>query len=271
MGEVFLKLLNLSIAAGWIVLALVILRVILRKMPRWIVCWMWAAVGIRLATPFAFESEVTLLPSTKIIDDPESSVRLVIQTAFENFDVSANDLLEGGIYGAAVSPDLFGKIMQVCAVIWVTGMLVMSLYTVISYVRLSRKVRISIRMQDNIYFCDEIDSPFVVGVFRPRIYLPSGMDEKQMFSVIRHEEAHIKRLDPLWKIIGFSLLTVYWFCPLMWLAYMLFSRDIEQACDEKAVSSLNFGGKQEYSRALLYCGARRRVFTAAPVAFGEVG
>lgn len=272
MGDFFLDLLNISIAAGWVVLAVALLRLILRKTPKWIVCLMWTTVGLRLAGLFSFESEISLIPSTKIINDPKAAGRMVIQTGFESIDASANEFLDSCFYeNVTVPADFFGEVMKICGAIWLIGVLVLSAYSVISYLRLRHRVRVSLHWRDKIYLCDDIDSPFVMGIFRPRIYLPSGMDEQQIFCVLRHEEAHIKRLDPLWKMLGFALLTVYWFNPFMWMAYMLFSRDIEQACDEKAISNLNYGGKQEYSRALLYCGTRRKIFVASPVAFGEVG
>ena len=145
------------------------------------------------------------------------------------------------------------------------------LYAAISALRLRLRVRTAVRLEGNVFQSEFVPSPFILGVLRPRIYLPFGLEPGAQDMVLAHERAHLKRGDQLWKPLGFLLLTAYWFNPVCWLAYVLFCRDIEAACDEKVVRELGESCKTAYSRALLQCSVPRRMITACPLAFGETG
>lgn len=268
MTAVFLKLLNMSIAASWLVLAVILLRFFLKKGPKWITCLLWGIVGLRLVMPFTFESAISLIPSAEVIP--------------LNMAVSETPAIYSGIpaVNSAVNPlvtqyfstgeNIIEKVLFYAAIAWMTGMVVILLYSLVTYLKLWRQVRVSILYRDNIHICDNVESPFLLGIFRPRIYMPSGMAEEHLDYVIAHENAHIKRRDHWWKPLGFLLLTVYWFNPLLWAAYILLCRDIEGACDEKVIVGMDPAGKISYSEALTACSVHRRMMMACPVAFGEI-
>ncbi|MBQ8439337.1 MAG: transcriptional regulator, partial [Clostridia bacterium] len=231
MEALFLKILNLSIIAGWITLAIVILRPLLKKAPKAITVALWALVAIRLLFPFSIESVISLIPSAEtvppeIIYAEEPTIHSGITTA----NTIINPVISENL---APTPEASVNPMQilvsVASVVWVVGMIAMAIYAAISYLRIRLKVRASIPMGERIRICDEIPSPFILGILRPRIYLPSDLEESQKAHVIAHEEAHLRRKDHWWKPLGFALLTVYWFHPLLWVAYILLCRDIELA------------------------------------------
>ena len=273
MSALFLKILNLSINASWLILAVIVARLLLKKAPRWISCLLWGLVAVRLLCPISLESVLSILPSAKVVpeniemvQDPhiDSGVRII--------DNAVNPVIE-----KSFSPDAASSVnpMQVVvfmgSIIWLTGMTVMLLYALISYILLRRKVRASVAMNDRVKECDEVGSPFILGIFRPEIYVPSGIDENTLELVIAHEEAHLKRNDHWWKPFGFVLLAVYWFNPLCWVAYILLCRDIEAACDEKVIKDKDREYMAAYSQALLDCSVNRRINAACPLAFGETG
>ena len=273
MSALFLKILNLSIIAGWITLAIVILRPLLKKAPKAITVALWALVAIRLLFPFSIESVISLIPSAETVP-PE--IIYVEEPAINSGVTYANTIINPVISEKlAPTPEASVNPMQilvsVASVIWVVGMIAMAIYAAVSYLRIRLKVRASIPMGERIRICDEIPSPFILGILRPRIYLPSDLEESQKAHVIAHEEAHLKRKDHWWKPLGFALLTVYWFHPLLWVAYILLCRDIELACDEKVIQNMEPLEKTAYSKALLSCSAPRRMISACPLAFGEVG
>lgn len=273
MDAVFLKLLNMSLTAGWIVLAVLVLRLLLQKAPKWINCLLWGVVGLRLIFPFSIESLFSLIPSAEPLpsDLPVAQVP-VIDSGFEVIDGVVNPILSESF---APTPEVSANPMQiviaVAAIVWLCGLVGMIAYGAISYLRLRLRVRASIRQDGNVYLCDDIDSPFILGVIRPRIYLPSGMTQEQMGYVIGHERAHLRRLDHIWKPLGFALLCLHWFNPLLWVAYILLCRDIEKACDEKVIRDMDDESKKGYSETLVACSVHRRAVLACPLAFGEVG
>ncbi|MBQ6832548.1 MAG: hypothetical protein IJO28_07950 [Oscillospiraceae bacterium] len=267
MTEVFIHLLNISITAGWIVLAVLLLR-LFPKIPKWIVCLFWAVVGLRLILPFTIESSFSLIPSPQVIpQDIAVSQTPAIYSGIPAVNAAVNPLFTTHI---APQKNLLEQVLSVAGWVWLAGVGLMLLYSLISYVSLRWRVRASLPLRDNAYLCDNVDFPFVFGTIRPRIYVPSDMEESQLQYVLSHEQAHIRRRDHLWKPLGFFLLTVYWFNPLLWVAYILLCRDIERACDEKVISRLDNAGKKEYSQALLSCSSGHRIIMACPVAFGEV-
>lgn len=275
MDTVFLKLLNMSITASWLIFAVLILRFLLRKAPKWISCLLWGLVAIRLIFPFSIESVFSLIPNTEPISNRIISGSFS-QTGTEimpvTLSVTESAELEEHPLDAVSAPSNQGnRLFHLLGIIWLTGTCLLILYSVISYYRLLWCTDISIPIRDNVLKCDTIDTPFILGLFRPRIYLPSGMEDTQMEYVIAHERAHIRRLDHWWKPLGFLILSVYWFRPLCWISYILFCRDIELACDEQVIKSMDLKSKKSYAEALLSCSIKQRLITACPLAFGEIG
>ncbi len=265
MTQVFVTLLNMSLSAGWFVLAVLLLRLLLRRAPKWILCLLWGLVALRLIVPVWPESSLSLIPSPELIP--------------KDFVVSDTPAIHSGIPAVndVVNPVLSNtqglslqSLLSVAAVLWLVGVAGMVLYSAVSYLPLRRQVVASLPWTEGVYLCDNIDTPFILGVFRPRIYIPSGLLPGHLEYVVAHEMAHLRRRDHWWKPFGFTLLTVYWFNPLMWLAYILLCRDIEQACDEKAVRDMDIKEKKEYSETLAACSFQRRLVMVCPLAFGEV-
>jgi len=273
MEALFLKIFNMSVAAGWMVLAVVFLRIVLKKAPRSLFCLLWGLVAIRLVCPFSFESVLSLVPSAEILAEKELyAAAPQINTGIPTVNSAINPIISESFApnpGDSVNP--LQVITALASWVWIVGVAAMLGYSLVSYIRLRKKVSASMNIGDNVFICDDISSPFILGAFKPRIYIPSAMDEKSRDYVISHENAHISRKDHLWKPIGFAILAIYWFDPLVWVAYILLCRDIESACDEKVVKDMDVEGKKGYSEALLICGSKRRLVSACPLAFGEVG
>ncbi len=273
MAEGFLTLVNRGLSAGWLVLAVVAARFLLKKAPRWAVCALWGLVALRLLCPFSPESPLSLIPDAQPVS-PEAVWNTVpaVEMAPDATEAPVSPVLEAVLPdGLPVSPTPAQEIVAAASILWCAGLAGMALYTLVSYRRLSRRVKGAVRIDGNLYQGAAIPTPFVLGVLRPRIYLPNTLSREDMPYVIAHERAHIRRRDPLWKALGFGLLCIYWFQPLLWLGYALFCRDMELACDEKVASALSPSHRANYSQALLNCSAGRRFLAACPVAFGEVG
>ena len=273
MDAVFLKILNMSLTASWIVLAVLLLRLLLKRAPKWLSCLLWGVVGLRLIFPFSIESLFSLIPSAEPLpSDLPMTQTPAIDSGFEVIDQVVNPIIsESFAPTPEVSANPLQIVLTVAGIVWLCGIVCMIAYGVVSYVRLRLRVRASIKNSDNVYFGDDIDSPFILGVVRPRIYLPSGMTDAQMGYVIGHEQAHLRRLDHIWKPLGFALLCLHWFNPLLWVAYILLCRDIESACDEKVIRDMDDESKKGYSETLVACSVHRRMIMACPVAFGELG
>ncbi len=273
MEAVFLKLLNMSISAGWVVLAVVILRIVLKRMPKAIMCFLWGLVAFRLICPFTVESVLSLIPSAETV--PQNIMYMqepAIHTGLVFFNSAVNPVLSESFAPAAGdSVNSLQVITSLATVVWIAGMIVMALYALISWLRIRRKAAVSLVLQDNIYLCDYIDTPFILGIIRPKIYIPSALEKEKLSYVIDHEKAHLIRRDHWWKPLGFLLLSVYWFHPLLWLGYIFLCKDLELACDEKVIRTLGEADRKGYSDTLLSCSISRRRLTACPLAFGEVG
>ena len=392
MTDVFYKILQMSISASWLILAIVVLRIFLKKVPRKIICFLWALVAIRLVCPFAIESRFSLIPDTQgIFADYENQLENAgtdnvnaglqdmsgavggaldnegaaggnadmasgklnneIDNAAGNItagntaggnitcgsvsdggiaagniadknnmsgnipNISSGNDMQGGtadrvnngglndisggnfkgnldnadnnLSGAATSDNqkaaagnpgytaiLAGKLGGISlgrfAFIWTAGCVILLLYAVCSYILLKRKTGAAFNNGENIYICDDIDTPFILGIFSPKIYIPSLLTEEERGYVIAHEKAHLKRLDCVWKPLGFILLAVYWFNPLSWVAYILLCRDIELACDERVIADKDIEYKKQYAMTLLNCSSPKKMVSACPLAFGEV-
>ena len=274
MANIFIDLFNMSITASYLVLAVVVARLLLKKAPKWINCLLWALVGIRLICPFSFESALSLIPSSQTISVNNTSTGrpFTVQSGVPVVDSNINEILGEKYYeGVTVPANTFADMTNVLAIVWIVGLFAMLLYGSISYLRLHKKVGASILLNNNIYYCDNIDTPFILGFFKPKIYVPSGITDEQISYIALHEKAHLKRKDHWWKPLGFILLSVYWFNPIMWVAYILLCRDIETACDEKVIKNMPNTEKKGYSETLVSCSVQRRMVMACPLAFGEVG
>ena len=274
MSGIFLKLLNLSISASWLVLVVLALRLMLKRAPKWVNVLLWGMVALRLMVPFSIESALSLIPSAETLSpevvrfDPAPT----ITSSVEFIDNAVNPSLSESFAAAPLaSVNPLYVWTYLAGWVWLIGLAAMLAYALVSYLRLRRRVSASIPLRENIYVCDEVPSPFILGIVHPRIYLPSALDEAQRGSVLSHERAHLARRDHWWKPLGFALLAVYWFNPLLWLAYTLLCRDIELACDERVLCGMDAGQVKDYSSALLACSVPRRMLAACPLAFGEVG
>ena len=273
MNEFFLKIINMSISASWLIFAVLILRLVLKKAPKWVNVLLWGIVAIRLICPFSFESALSLIPSAetfpkKIISGPSFDV----QSGITPVDNRINDYLGDRYFeGVTVPANNGNNIMTILTIVWTIGILLLVAYTVISYWRLHREIDTAVRYKDNIFQSENVSSPFALGLIKPRIYLPFKLDGQDMEHVVAHEQAHIRRKDHWWKPLGFLLLTIHWFNPLMWLAYVLLCRDIELACDEKVIKGLSNEQRADYTQALVDCSVNRRMIAACPLTFGEVG
>ena len=272
MNELFLKIINMSISASWLVLAVLILRFVLKKAPKWINVLLWGIVAIRLICPFSFESTLSLIPSAETIPlNIGMDTTPTINSGISAINNAVNPIISQSntpMAGASVNP--LQITIGIYEYIWIFGMIALALYTAISYWRLHRKVDTAVRYKDNIFQSENVSSPFVFGIIKPRIYLPFKMNGQDLEHVVAHEHAHIRRKDHWWKPLGFLLLTIHWFNPLMWLAYVLLCRDIELACDEKVIKELGNEQSGDYTQALVACSVNRRMIGACPLAFGEV-
>ena len=268
---VFLKILNMSITASWLVLAVVLLRFLLKKAPKAFSVILWGLVGIRLILPFPFESVMSLIPSAETVpNDIVYSHIPEIDSGIGALNSAINPIISETLAPNEISSvNPIQIITLIASVVWIAGIVAMLLYTLISFLLFRRKVREAAPLKDNVYLCDGIGTPFILGVIRPRIYLPSSICETDMRHVIAHERAHIKRRDYLWKPLGFLLLAVYWFNPVLWVAYILLCRDIELACDERVIKDKGTEIKKSYSEALVNCSVPRKMIAACPLAFGE--
>lgn len=273
MSGLFLKILNLSITASWLILAIIIIRPLMRKVPKWIVCALWAMAAFRLICPFSLESALSLIPSSETVPyDIAMKAEPAIDSGLSSVNNMINPLISDNFTpDPAASANPLQIVIPLVSLVWIFGMIVMLLYTFISYFRLKKTVQISVSVKDNILACDDVKSPFILGIVKPMIYVPSFMSGETLDCVINHEKAHIQRYDHWWKPLGYLLLTVYWFNPLCWAAFILLCRDIEMACDERVIRNMDNNGKARYSQALLDCNFPRRKIAACPLAFGEAG
>ena len=270
MAEIFQKALNMSIAAGWLILAVIALRLLLRRAPKRFRLLLWAVVGLRLALPWSIESALSLIPSAQTL--PEG-IMLERAPVLDTGISALNGAINPG-FTAAFTPELgvsanpLQVLLPIAAAFWMLGAAAMLLWALVSWLRLRKRVREAVRLEENVYEC-EIASPFVLGLFRPRIYLPFSLENGERELVLAHECAHITAGDHIIKPLGWLLLAAHWYNPLVWLAYALFCRDIELACDERVVRGLSLSDRADYSQALLDLSRPRGGVRACPLAFGE--
>lgn len=266
------KLIHTSISAGWLILAIIILRIVCKSIPKSMRCALWGLAAVRLILPFSVQSPLSLIPSAETI--PERVLSMEVSTIPRQQavqDIVIHPALAGSVDTQIEAASHVWDFEAYGTAAWLIGMALIIAYALVSYLRLRRTVSASLRWKGNIWICDQIDSPFILGFIEPHIYLPSCMGSDVSIYVVAHEQAHLKRLDHWWKLLGFVLLAVYWFHPLIWAAYILLCRDIELACDEKVIRTMGVGEKKAYSEALLSCSAAASVISACPLSFGEVG
>ncbi len=280
MEMIFLNVFNRSLAAGWLILAVIVVRFLLKKAPRRLSCVLWAVVAVRLLCPFFPASSFSLIPSGETIS--AEAVRFAPAPAIDSGIPALNEALNPMIGerfapapGTSVNPLYIWT--AVAGIVWFVGVAVMAGYALLGSLRMRSVVREAVPLEsgaalpDNVWLCDAVRSPFILGIVRPKIYLPSGITREQMLCILAHEQAHVERLDHCLKPFGWLLLSVYWFHPLVWIAYMLFCRDLELACDEKVVGGMDLDGRKAYSHALLACSLQRKMIFSYPLAFGEIG
>lgn len=271
MDDVFLKLVNLSISASWLILAVLVLRVVLKKAPKWVMPLLWGVVALRLVCLFSIESALSLIPSAETIpSEIVTETREPVLYEQATLDIVTNPTLPSAAeVPVGVSRQQAQVDFNIYSILWLAGMAALLVHALVSAGKLKRKLATAILLRDNIYESEFVDSPFVFGVVKPNIYLPMHMDEGTAAYVIAHECAHLARRDHWWKVLGYLVLALHWFNPLVWVAYILFCRDIELACDEKVVKGLDGAARADYSQALLSCAAPKRAVAACPLAFGE--
>lgn len=264
MEIIFTKIFNMSVAASMLILAVILLRLILKSSPKWIRYVLWMLVALRLVIPFSFESPLSLIPNAQAINSTTQS-----STSYVSSLVNSDGFQT--MQNTVSTSDNEIKIITILSYIWLVGVGAMLIYMLLSYLHLHLKVRESIAIDDNILICDRISSPFVFGFIRPRIYLPSKLSEEEKSYVIAHEQAHINHHDNLWKPLGYLILSIHFFNPLCWIAFKLFTNDIELACDERVIKNYDTKDKKGYSTALLSCSIERNILSACPFSFGESG
>lgn len=274
MDSLFITILNNAIVASWLIAAIILLRLVFKKVPKWVHCMLWILVAVKLLLPINIETPFGFLPKTKPIPEKITVAEVpTVDTGISGIDESINftlakNMSRDNIEYVTVTP--MGVYMYIASLIWLTGIIIMLAYFIISFLVIRHKVSASIRTASNTYECDEIVSPFILGLISPKIYLPSGLDARVKECVIAHEKVHISRRDYLWKPLGFVILAIYWFNPLCWISYILLCRDIEYACDEKTTKDKEDSWRADYCQALLDCSVQKKMITACPVAFGEV-
>lgn len=264
MDDVFLKLVNLSISASWLILAVLVLRGVLKKAPKWVMPLLWGVVALRLVCLFSIESALSLIPSAETIpSEIVTETREPVLYEQATLDIVTNPTLPSAAeVPVGVSRQQAQVDFNIYSVLWLAGMAALLVHALVSAGKLKRKLATAILLRDNIYESEFVDSPFVFGVVKPNIYLPMHMDEGTAAYVIAHEHAHLARRDHWWKVLGYLVLALHWFNPLVWVAYILFCRDIELACDEKVVKGLDGAARADYSQALLSCAAPGRAVAA---------
>ena len=272
MTGIFLQIINMSITASYGILAVMLLRLIINKAPKWITVALWGVASLRLIFPFSIESVLSLIPnampvSPSIMTDKTPEINTGIPPINNTLIPVIGEYLTPN-HGDSANP--LQVWIPILTMIWLVGIATLLLYTIVSYLKISRRVETAVLYEDNIYRSEKISSPFVFGIIKPRIYLPFDMNEKDISHVLAHERAHISRMDHIWKLLGYLLITVYWFNPLVWFGYILLCRDIELACDEKVIKEMGEDERADYSEALLACSINGSMISACPLAFGEL-
>ena len=264
MVSAFANIVGISIGANWLILAVLLLRFLLKKAPRRVICILWAMVAVRLLLPVSLESPVDFIPeTTSAIQEAVDTSLIHPETATFQTGIA---IPQEGTSGASANS---GQSIPLIPLVWLFGVLLMLSYLALRYVKLRSLVREAAWEKENIWICDAVTTPFILGIVRPKIYLPSGLSGTSREYVIAHEKCHLRCKDHWWKLISYLILSVFWFDPLMWVAYSMICKDIEFACDESVIHRYSLPEKKAYSQALLACSANRKLVLACPIAFGE--
>lgn len=272
MEEIFLRALNISLVASWGILAVLVIRLVFKKMPKWAVCLLWGLIAIRLVFPFLPESAISLIPSAKPLPDEFIyTAHPQMESGVPIIDKMMNPLISYSLEqkDPAASVNKTQVWSFILSVVWLAGIIVMFLYALLGTMLLKQKLATATLLKKGMKQSERIGSPFVLGLVKPVIYLPYGLKETDIDYVVAHEQAHIRRKDHWWKLFGFLLLSIYWFHPMMWIAYVFFCKDIEAACDEKVIKEMSREDRRAYSTALINCSAKKSLISACPIAFGE--
>ncbi|MCR5608489.1 MAG: M56 family metallopeptidase [Lachnospiraceae bacterium] len=273
MYEEFFNVFNVSIIASWLILAIIAARLLLKKAPRWIIVLLWGLAAIRLVVPFPMleiQTPVSLIPSAKTISPTSGSEEIYVHSGFNVIDNALNTTLVNNSF-IEDSSETISNIIDICIKLWIIGIITCLSYTFISFIVFKLKLRASIPYEKNIWLSDYISAPFIIGIIKPQIYLPSNIDKQDIENVLAHECAHIKRKDHVWKLIGFIITSVYWFNPVIWIAYNLFCKDIEIACDEKVVSKLELPLRKSYANSLVSLSLPKKMLYSCPLSFSTLG
>ena len=273
MEQFFLQLLNNAITISFLILAVLVIRLVFWKMPKRMICLLWIAVAMKLILPFSMESNFSLIPSAEpipsnITTESTSKIDSGIQGMDEFINPTPQQLLALQDLASTNPLQIY---LYIGVVLWIVGIGILTTYSMVTYMHLKRRVRMSVKMEEKVYESDDIADPFILGILRPRIYLPSTLAENAREYVLKHEKTHLVRRDYLWKPLAFFIATIYWFQPLCWIAYVLFCRDIEYACDEKAIGGESRDWKINYCETLMHCSVHEKIFSSCPVAFSENG
>ena len=261
MNTVFTEILDMSVTASFMIAVILLIRPLTARVSKNISCILWALAGLRLVLPFSLKSKVSAVPDLQVLT-PEIAPGITSEVIPE-----AAPTLSSTPVTESSSID----ILSVLWIVWLCGIALLVIYTAVSFMLIKRKTAISLHETDNVYICDGIKGAFILGSFKPRIYIPSDTPEEQKQHVIAHENAHIRRLDYLWKPLGLFVAILHWFNPLVWIGYILLCRDIELACDEAVTRNMTVDSKKSYTRALLECAVAGSRYRPSPLAFGEVG
>ena len=272
--RIFSALLNRAVAATLLILAVCVYRALSPKAPKWTRLFLWALAGLRLCLPFSIRSAWSLVPSEKILDyeTAQYAAKPEITSGIAALNRAVNPAF-GESFAAtpAASINPLQVWMHLAGIVWAVGVLALLLAALVSVWKLRRRVQVSIELTKGVRLCDAIDTPFLLGLFRPTVYLPSQLSQQERDVVLAHEAAHKTHGDCIWKLLGYGILCAYWFYPPVWLGYALFCRDLELACDERAVKRLSLEEKKRYASVLLSCSVPCGSFPVCPLAFGEVG
>ena len=271
MEALFLKLLDMGVSASWLILAVLAARLLLRNAPKSIRCILWALVALRLACPITIPSPASIAPQEIAVEQILTAREVALPRQTPRLGNQGGATPDSTESAKPESPSASIRLTEICGAIWLAGLSVMLLYALTGFLKLRRTVSASLPIGENLWICDDIPAPFILGILRPRVYLPSNLDEAQARYVIAHENAHLRHYDHFWKPFGYAALSVYWFHPLVWVAYILFCRDLELACDERVIRDMKLSERAAYSQALLDCSRERGSVAACPLAFGETG
>lgn len=270
MRELFATILDNAWVASIMILVIVLIRAFMKKMPKFIYPLLWGLVAVKLLVPFDIHSSFGVLPGEKTIEySGKENAPVIVNTGLNIVDEGANDFIINTNSPSASAEKW--NYYDVCIYIWLAGIMILLIYMLISYIVVRKVTSQSVVIEKRTSICDEIDSPFLLGIIRPHIFLPSGIEREKYEYILAHENMHIKRGDHIWKTLGFLLLSVYWFNPLCWIAYYLFCKDVEFACDEKVISRQDALWRANYCQTLLECSADSRKIMFVPLGFGEVG